>query len=77
MASNREFFLDRIEGETAVLMSGETALNIPRSLLPPEAREGDHLTLSLTVDRSSRSRTEKEISDLHRHLSTDENGNSL
>lgn len=74
MSSKREFYLDRIEGETAVLLSGESTLNIPRSLLPPEAAEGDHLTLSLTVNRNRRIRTEKEIADLQRQLSSDKDG---
>jgi hypothetical protein len=49
--------LDRFEGKSkqiAVLVSddGET-VNVPRSLLPPAAKPGDVLTVSLEIDAAA------------------------
>lgn len=39
-----EYVLDRFEGDLAVLETPErTTVDVPRSLLPAEAREGSHL----------------------------------
>lgn len=38
--------VDRFEGETAVVeVDGGGTLDLPRWLLPPDAREGDHLVV--------------------------------
>jgi hypothetical protein len=41
--------IDRFEGEIAVLLIGETQrqLDVPRSQLPPEAREGQWLRVEI------------------------------
>jgi len=49
--------IDRIEdGDVAVLMvgDGKTQVNMPVSLLPEGASEGDHLRISITLDKESR-----------------------
>lgn len=47
--------VDRIEGETAVVLvgEGESTIHLPVSELPPGAREGSVLKLWLTVDRQA------------------------
>ena len=50
--------IDRIEDDKiAVLMVGEdeqTQLDVPVSLLPEGAKDGDHLRVTFTIDRASR-----------------------
>lgn len=42
--------LDRFEGDKAVLLSEEEQLVCPRAFLPPEAAEGDILSLNFEID---------------------------
>ena len=50
--------IDRIEdGEMAVLMvgdDGKTQMDVPVSLLPEGASDGDHLRITITLDKESR-----------------------
>ena len=48
-------FVDRIEGDTAVLLVGDEMdeINVPRRLLPPDAVEGSALTLRFEMDQES------------------------
>lgn len=50
--------IDRIEdGEVAVLMvgdDGKTQVDVPVSLLPEGAADGDHLRITITLDKESR-----------------------
>ena len=50
--------IDRIEdGEVAVLMvgdDGKTQVDVPVSLLPDGAADGDHLRITITLDKESR-----------------------
>ena len=49
--------IDRIEdGDVAVLMvgDGKTQVDVPASLLPEGAAAGDHLRISITLDKESR-----------------------
>jgi hypothetical protein len=46
--------IDRFEGDFAVVEYKEgRTFNLPRSLLPPGAKEGDILTLTMTIDNES------------------------
>ncbi len=62
--------LDRLDGDTAVLLVGETPLPIPARLLPPGTKEGAHLTLRLTpapaAESAARDRIRKSQQDLDR-----------
>ena len=40
-------FIDAIEDDQAVVLLGEKTFGLPRALLPPEAREGSWLRLSV------------------------------
>jgi hypothetical protein len=44
--------IDRIEGKVAILEIGEALIEVPASLLPAGAREGDPLVLSLAASDS-------------------------
>jgi hypothetical protein len=50
--------IDRIEdGDVAVLIIGDdrkTQMDVPVSLLPEGAADGDHLRISITLDKESR-----------------------
>lgn len=51
MASSFRLTIDRFEGALAVLLSDdEQTLILPRTGLPPEAREGDVLNVTFQVD---------------------------
>lgn len=41
--------LDRLEGEFAVVLSGESEVVVPSSWLPDGAKEGDTLSLQLQI----------------------------
>ncbi|MBD0370169.1 MAG: DUF3006 domain-containing protein [Pyrinomonadaceae bacterium] len=64
--------IDRIEdGRLAVLMIGEdgkTQVEIPVSLLPKGASDGDHLSISISIDRRSRASAEDRIRRLQDEL---------
>lgn len=48
------FIIDRLEEKFAVLETADkTTFNIPRTLLPPEAREGDVVTLLIQVEQAA------------------------
>ncbi|MBI5870471.1 MAG: DUF3006 domain-containing protein [Actinobacteria bacterium] len=64
-------YLDRFEGDLAVILADDEEKIIASSLLPPGAREGDHLFLSITVDIDARNRTADEISRLQQDLETE------
>ncbi|MFA5384179.1 MAG: DUF3006 domain-containing protein [Eubacteriales bacterium] len=43
--------IDRFEGSWAVIEYGESTFNLPRALLPENAKEGDLINLSVTIDQ--------------------------
>ncbi|MFZ3131792.1 MAG: DUF3006 domain-containing protein [Desulfosporosinus sp.] len=45
--------VDRFEGDWAVIEYGRAAFNFPRSLLPPDVKEGDVITMSISVDQTN------------------------
>ena len=55
-------YLDRIEGNLAVLLLGdeEKKLNFPREFLPEGAGEGDYLKLEIELDEDAKERAEEE-----------------
>ena len=64
--------IDRIEdGGMAVLLVGEdeqAKVEIPASLLPEGASDGDHLRISIKIDRRSRAAAESSIKKLRDQL---------
>jgi len=53
--------IDRFEGEMAVIEYNGRTFNLPRSLLPAEAKEGDVLRVSITVDKEQTAERKKKI----------------
>ncbi len=55
--------IDRFEGDLAVLLVGdeETAVNIHRSDLPPEAKQDDILQLEVTIDYKATERRRADV----------------
>jgi len=47
------FIIDRFEGDWAVIEYDRTTFNLPRSLLPPDVKAGDVITISISVDQTS------------------------
>lgn len=64
--------IDRIEdGEMAVVYLGETEENqidLPLAFLPDGAEEGDHLRITITLDKESRGQAEERIQKLQEEL---------
>lgn len=64
-------FVDRFEGNKAVLLLGEKGVEVvtlPRSLLPPEAGEGTVLTVSIRVEPEKTAEASQRVSKLIREL---------
>lgn len=57
-----KFIIDRFEGDIAILVNDIT-LNLPRSILPKEAREGDVISIEIKIDREETERLRKEVED--------------
>ncbi len=64
--------IDRIEdGGTAVVQVGEDSaalVQLPASLLPDGASDGDHLTITVRLERDSRAAAEERIRALQERL---------
>lgn len=62
------FIVDRFEEDWAVIEYGRTTFNFPRSLLPPDVKEGDVITIDISVDetvtKERRQKTEDMMKDL-------------
>ncbi|MGE5396359.1 MAG: DUF3006 domain-containing protein [Chitinophagales bacterium] len=56
--------VDRFEGETVVIQINKITMNIPRCLLPEEAREGDVITISCSIDNDLTRQRKRRISAL-------------
>ncbi|MBE6073109.1 MAG: DUF3006 domain-containing protein [Selenomonas ruminantium] len=59
-------YIDRIEGDLAVLLLGEDMrkVNFPVSYLPENTGEGDYLKLELSYDKEATEQAEQEALDL-------------
>jgi len=58
------FVIDRFEGQWAVIEYGRETFNLPRKMLPSDAREGDLLNINISVDRTETRKREQEITKL-------------
>lgn len=77
-AKRTEVFLDRIEEGTAIVVFGEDdARELPASVLPKGAREGDRLTLSLEIDEEATRRERDEVAALRKRLGEGDDGGDL
>ncbi len=46
------FIVDRFERDCAVIEYESITFNLPRSLLPPDVKEGDVITIGISVDQT-------------------------
>lgn len=68
------FVIDRFEGDIAVLVNDVT-INIPRIILPKEAKEGDVVIIELRIDREETERLKREIENkINRLIEKEEKG---
>ena len=58
------FIIDRFEGDRAVIEYQDGTFDLPRSLLSPEAQEGDVLRIVITVDEEETAEQETKIEHL-------------
>lgn len=56
--------IDRFEGDMAVIEYEGKTFNLPRNLLPTEAREGNVIKISISVDREETEKRQKRIQEL-------------
>jgi len=58
-----KYIIDRFEGDFAIVeLSDETLINIPKAAIPPEAKEG--AVIDVTVDEDSTASRTKKINNL-------------
>jgi len=69
LAPHTDCFIDRFEGDVAVLIAGDRQILVPVDLLPDGAAEGDHLSISFAIDSRARQETCAEIQKLQERLS--------
>lgn len=69
--STVQAFLDRFEGQKAVLLIGddEKQLIIDRNLMPNDAAEGSVVDISITVNKTATEKARKRVQDLINELS--------
>ena len=62
--------IDRLEGDLAVLLFGDEEIKVdfPRSLLPPGAKEGSWLTVSMELDLEGEQGQREKISEQLKRL---------
>lgn len=63
--------IERFEEDQAVIEFGDKLFVIPRLFLPVDAREGDVITLSITVNREATDTRAKAIKSLSEELFED------
>jgi hypothetical protein len=58
------FIIDRFEGDMAIIEYQDGTFDLPRSLLPPEAQEGDVLQFIISIDEEETAEQETKIEHL-------------
>ena len=72
-----QLFLDRIEGDVAVLLDGKREVKLPRAYLPAGAREGEVLQLVLTRDPEATKKAQQATQKLRDKLGEGDDGGDL
>ncbi len=65
------YIIDRFEGDWVVIEYERQTFNLPRQLLPPEALEGDVVTISIGVDAKATATVKEAIKRLARQVFKD------
>lgn len=60
--------IDRFEGNWAVLEYNDNTFDVPKELLPDEAKEGDVLKISFEIDKNKTLERQNKIKDLEDDL---------
>jgi len=55
------YIIDRFEGDWAVIEYNRKTFNLPRLLVPPEAVEGDILTIKISIDTRSTAKIKGDV----------------
>ena len=68
--SKSQWFLDRIEGNQAILINvySKKELEIPKQFLPKTAKEGDYLKIEIELDKAGSLKERKDVSRLINEL---------
>ncbi len=66
--------LDRIEGDLAVLVLGDQPFELPVTLLPAGASDGDLLTLTLVPDPQATDEARRQLAQRRTALARDDDG---
>ena len=70
-------YLDRFEGDLAALIWGERELRLPRALIPADAREGQMLRLTLTIDAELTRQSEQRSSARRANAAAQDDGGDI
>ncbi|MBB6216396.1 hypothetical protein HNQ80_002496 [Anaerosolibacter carboniphilus] len=62
------FVLDRIEGDWAMVEYGKTMLQLPKTLLPENAKEGDILQIHISVNKEQTNNRKERLEEKARRL---------
>jgi len=68
LARKSNCYLDRFEGDKAILLIDGAEAVIPRALLPADISEGDYLNIEASIDTERRNSVSAEISRLQDDL---------
>lgn len=68
MGKHFTFIIDRFEEDWAVLEYDDETYNVPRALLPDNAKEGDVLRISLEIDQEETEKRREAIRKLEDEL---------
>lgn len=60
--------IDRFEGDYAVIEYNNSTFDLPRSLLPNDAKEGDVLNISITIDQDKTKQQKENVTKLMEDL---------
>ncbi len=63
-----EMVIDRFEGDWAVIEYDEVVFNLPRNLLPIDAREGDIINVYIEINKNATEERKKKIEKLMNDL---------
>jgi|YelNatPaOPRAMG01_1025707.scaffolds.fasta_scaffold00848_19 hypothetical protein len=72
-----KLFIDRFEGNWAVIVGDNITFNLPRAILPKDSKEGDIIDIEISIDRAFTEKLREEIKDIIRGLNEKEGDISL
>ncbi len=65
------YIIDRFEGDWVVVEACRKTFNLPRELVPPEAKEGDVIMIKISIDSGATAKIKREVRDLADRLFQD------